>query len=150
MTTGVALSETMRGWLQLNGENRARDFAFELRSFTPHIFRFSVPRSFRGRVTLDGTELACQGELTLKPAGPHYWLDFEHPELGQLHVAGRKQYSLRQLRHSLTTCPMTVYRGGEPIGTAEVRYEDSMLAFPFRALRLTRSDNAFGEYGGSF
>jgi hypothetical protein len=150
MTTGVALSETMRGWLQLNGEDHARDFAFSLRSFTPHIFRFAVPRSFRGRVMVDNTELDCQGELTLRPTGPHYWLDFEHPELGQLHVVGKKQYSLRRLRQSLTTCPMTVYRGGEPIGTAEVRYEDSMLAFPFRALRLTRSDNAFGEYGGSF
>ncbi len=150
MTTGVALSETMRGWLQLNDESHARDFAFSLRSFTPRIFRFSTPRSFRGRVTLDGVELSCQGELTLKPGGPHYWLDFEHPELGQLHVTGKKQYRLRQLRHSLTTCPMTVYGDGSPIGTAEVRYEDSMLAFPFRALRLTNSDNAFGEYGGSF
>lgn len=150
MTTGVALSETMHGWMQLYGEQQSREFAFSLRAFTARIFRLSVPRSFRGRVRLDGVETHCQGELTLKPAGPHYWLDFEHPELGQLHVAGRKRYSLRHLQYSLTTCPMTVYRGGEPVGTAEVRYQDSMLAFPFKALRLTRSDNAFGQYGASF
>lgn len=150
MTTGLVLNETMQGWMRLNGERRARDFGFSLRAFSPRIFSFSTPRSFRGLAWLDGAETRCQGELTLRPTGPHYWLDFEHPELGQLHVAGEKQYSLRRLRGSLTTCPMTVYRGGEPIGTAEVRYEDSMLAFPFKALRLARSDNAFGEYGGSF
>jgi hypothetical protein len=149
MTTGVALSETMNGWMQLNGEHQSRDFAFSLRAFTARVFRLTVPRSFRGRVRLDGQEMHCQGELTLRPGGPHYWLDFEHPELGQLHVAGRKQYSLRRLRDSLISCPMTVYRGGEAVGTAEVRYQDSMLAFPFKALRLTHSDNAFGEYGAS-
>jgi len=149
MTTGVALSETMRGWMRLDGENRNRDFAFELRAFTPHLVRWFLPRSFRGRVSLAGRGSGSQGELTLRPTGPHYWLDFEHPELGLLHVAGRKRYSLRHPRHSLTTCPMTVYRDGRAIGSAEVRYEESMLAFPFKALRLTRSDNAFGEYGGS-
>ena len=149
MSTGLVLEETMRGWLQLDDESRSRDFAFSLRSFTPHIFRFNVPRSFRGRATLDGIEMDCRGELTLHLSGPHYWLDCGHPELGSLHVEGKKTYRLSALTHSLTTCPMTVYRDGERIGTAEVSYRESMLAFPFKALRLASSDNAFGEYGGS-
>lgn len=148
MSTGLVLKETMRGWLQLDGESRQRDFAFSLQSFTPHIFRFGTPRTFRGVATLDGVDMDCRGELTLQVAGPHYWLDCEHPELGRLHIEGRKTYRLSALVHSLTTCPMTVYRDGEPIGTAEVSYRDSMLTFPFKALRLAKSENAFGEYGG--
>lgn len=149
MSTGVVLQETMQGWLQLDGESRARDFAFSLRSFTPHVLRFNTPRSFRGVASLDGTELPCQGELTLHITGPHYWLDLEHPELGKLHIQGRKHYRLRNLRSSMTTCPMTVYRDSRALGTAEVSYRGSMLTFPFKALRLVPSENAFGEYGGS-
>lgn len=149
MTTGLLLKETMSGWLRIEGDTQPRDFAFSLRAFTPRIFSFTAPRAFRGVATLDGTEVECRGELTLHPSGPHYWLDMEHPELGLLHIDGKKQYRLSGLVHSLTTCPMTVYRNGEAIGEAQVAYRESMLAFPFKALRLAKEENAFGEYGRS-
>lgn len=149
MALGLVVKETMSGWLKLDGESRERDFAFSLQSFTPRIFSLGAPRSFRGTVRLDGAEVPCRGELTLHASGPHYWLDFRHPELGLLHVEGKKEYSLKSLVHSLTTCPMFVYRDGRKIGEAEAAYRDSMLTFPFKALRLAREEKAFGEYGSS-
>lgn len=147
MTLGLVLKETMSGWLKLDEEGRERDFAFSLQSFTPKIFTFNAPRSFRGTATLDGIDAPCRGELTLHTSGPHYWLDFGHPKLGQLHVEGKKEYGKNGLIHSLITCPMFVYRDGRKIGEAEVAYRESMLTFPFKSLRLAREENAFGEYG---
>lgn len=147
MAMGLVLKETMSGWLKLDDEGRERDFAFSLQSFTPKIFTLNAPRSFRGTVSLDGGEYPCRGELTLHASGPHYWLDFHHPELGMLHVEGKKEYSLKGLVHSLTTCPMFVYHDGRKVGEAEAAYRDSMLTFPFKAFRLAREENAFGEYG---
>lgn len=146
MAIGVVLKETMSGRLKLDEDGRERDFSFSLQSFTPSIFRLNAPRSFRGIVRLDGSEFPCHGELTLHASGPHYWLDFQYPGLGLLHVEGKKQYGRNGLLRSLVTCPMVVDLGGERIGEAEVAYRDSMLAFPFKALRLAREENAFGEY----
>jgi hypothetical protein len=148
MATGLVLKETMSGWMQLDDDTSPRDFSFSLQAFTSHIFSLSTPRSFRGQVTLDGDTLPCHGELTILPSGPHYWLDVQHPQLGNLHIEGKKNYELKNLVRSLTTCPLTVYRDGRHIGRAEVAYRDSMLAFPFKALRLVREDRAFGEFGG--
>lgn len=146
MTIGVLIKETMSGWLQLDNESGQRDFAFSLRAFTPRVFSLTAARAFRGTVTLDGHQLPCEGELTLFTHGPHYWLEFDHPELGRLHVEGKKTYRLKNLAASMTTCPLEVFSNGKRIGHAEVAYRDSMLAFPFSALRLSREENAFGEY----
>ena len=147
MAIGLVMKETMSGWLKLDEEARERDFSFSLRAFTPKIFSTRTPRPFRGMARLDGGESPCEGELTLYADGPHYWLDFRHPELGMLHVEGKKTYGKGGLLHSLVTCPMEVFRDGRKIGEAEVAYRDSMVAFPFKSLRLAREENAFGEYG---
>lgn len=147
MGIGLVMKETMSGWLKLDEEGREQPFSFSIRAFTPKPFSLGTPRKFRGRAELDGAEYPCEGELTIFMDGPHYWLDFTHPELGLLHVEGKKQYGKGGLLHSLVTCPMEVFREGRRIGEAEVAYRDSMLAFPFRALRLVREENAFGEYG---
>lgn len=146
MTIGVLIKESMSGWLQLDKEDSQQDFAFSLRAFTPRVFSLTAARAFRGTVMLQGRQFPCEGELTLFTHGPHYWLEFDHPELGRLHVEGKKTYRLKNLAESMTTCPLEVFRDGKRIGHAEVAYRDSMLAFPFSALRLSREENAFGEY----
>lgn len=146
MAIGMVIEETMSGWLELANDTAPRDFSFSIRAFTPRPLALTAPRDFRGRVRLDGVELPVSGTLTIHPTGPAYELVFDHPELGTLYLAGRKTYDLFNLKVSLTTCPLTVYRDGRAIGSAEVAYRDSMLAFPFKAVRLASPANAFGRY----
>ena len=145
MTLGLLLQEQMTGWLKLHNESRERSFAFQIRAFTTRIFSLSAPRYFRGEVTLDGQPFSCEGELTIQLSGPHYWLTFTHPTLGLVRVEGKKQYGRNGLLTSLVTCPMTVYCQREAIGRAEVAYRDSMVTFPFKALRLVDEQHAYGD-----
>ena len=145
MTLGLLLKERMSGWLQLDSQDHQQPFAFQIRAFTTRIFSVSAPRYFRGTVNLDGQDFPCEGELTIHLNGPHYWLTFCHPELGQLRVEGKKQYGRNGLLASLITCPMTVYRNQQAIGQAEVAYRESMLAFPFTALRLVDEQQAYQQ-----
>lgn len=146
MDIGMVIEETMSGWLQLDGERAPRDFSFTIRAFTAQPWKVTAPRDFRGRVRLDGVEVPAEGTLTIRPTGPAYVVDFDHPELGKLHLAGHKTYALRNLVASMTTCPLTVFRNGHVIGRAEVVYRDSFLAFPFKAIRLATSATAYGSY----
>ena len=148
MTLGLLLKERMSGWLRLDTQGRQQPFAFQIRAFTTRIFSVSTPRYFRGTVTLDGQEFPCEGELTIHLSGPHYWLTFSHPALGRLRVEGKKQYGRNGLLASLITCPMTVYRNQQAIGQAEVAYRESMLAFPFTALRLVDEQQAYQQDHG--
>ena len=145
MTLGLLLKERMSGWLQLNSQDHQQPFAFQIRAFTTRIFSVSAPRYFRGTVNLDGEDFACEGELTIHLNGPHYWLTFNHPEQGVLRVEGKKQYGRNGLLASLITCPMTIYRNQQAIGQAEVAYRESMLAFPFTALRLVDEQQAYQQ-----
>lgn len=147
MSVGLQLNETMSGWLQLDGDGIEHSFAFSIQAFTTRIFSLSVPRVFRGVVDIDGQRCECAGELTIHMSGPHYWLEFDHPALGSLRAEGKKTYGKGGWVQSLITCPLTIYRAGKPAGRAEVAYRDSMLTFPFKALRLVREENAFGESG---
>ena len=146
MSLGIVLEETMSGWLRIGGEQKP--FSFSIRAFTPHIFSLGAPREFRGMVTLDGAEMPVSGVLTIRVTGPRYELDFVHPQLGALHAAGEKTYSANPARllASLVTCPLTVSRNGKVIGDAEVAYRDSMVAFPFKAIRLVSAEKAFGAW----
>lgn len=146
MAIGMVIEETMSGWLELNNDAQARDFSFKIRAFTDRPLALTAPRDFRGRACLDGVESPVMGTLTIHPTGPAYELVFDHPELGTLYLSGRKTYDLFNLKASLTTCPLTVYQDGRAIGRAEVAYRDSMLAFPFKAIRLARPADAFGRY----
>lgn len=146
MTIGMVIEETMSGWLELDNDAAPRDFSFSIRAFTDRPLALTAPRDFRGRVRLDGVEAPVAGTLTIHPTGPAYELVFDHPELGTLYLSGRKTYDLRKLKVSMTTCPLKVYRDGKAIGSAEVAYRDSMLAFPFKAIRLARPADAFGRY----
>lgn len=146
MAIGMVIEETMSGWLELNNDPLARDFSFSIRAFTDRPLALTAPRDFRGRAKVDGVEVPVTGTLTIHPTGPAYELVFDHPELGTLYLAGRKTYDLFNLKVSMTTCPLTVYQEGRAIGRAEVAYRDSMLAFPFKAIRLARPADAFGRY----
>ena len=148
MTLGLLLKERMSGWLRLDDPGHQQPFAFQIRAFTTRIFSVSAPRYFRGTVTLDGQDFPCEGELTIHLSGPHYWLTFSHPALGRLRVEGKKQYGRNGLLASLITCPMTVYRNQQAIGQAEVAYRESMLAFPFTALRLVDEQQAYQQDHG--
>lgn len=148
MTVGIVLEETMSGWIRLNSDHTDQPFAFTIRAFTPQLFSLSAPRHFRGVVQVAGAKAPVTGILTIRMTGPRYELEFEHPQHGRLQVEGEKTYSANPARlvASLITCPLTVYRNGAPFGTAEVAYRDSMLAFPFKAIRLVKEENAFGVF----
>ncbi len=148
MTIGIVLEETMSGWIRLDAEPVEQPFAFTIRAFTPRVFSLSTPRAFRGVVRVAGQEVPTRGVLTIRLGGPRYELDFEHPTWGPLHAEGEKRYSVHpaRLAASLVTCPLTICRNGEPVGRAEVAYRDSMLAFPFRALKLVAEEDAFGGF----
>lgn len=147
MALGIVLAETMSGWIRIDGKPQ-QPFSFSIRAFTPHIFSLSAPREFRGVAQLAGAEVPVTGVLTIQLTGPRYELEFAHPTLGALHAVGEKTYSARpgKIAASLTTCPLTVSRNGKAVGDAEVAYRESMIAFPFKAVRLVSEDKAFGEY----
>lgn len=146
MSIGLVLEETMSGWMKLDSDKSPRSFSFTIRAFTEQVLSLGAPREFRGMAVVGSVEVPVTGTLVIRVTGPRYELDFMHPELGVLHVAGEKTYRLRGLLASLVTCPLTVYRNGEAIGTAEVAYRDSMLIFPFKALKLARAGQAFGRF----
>lgn len=143
MATGLLLCETMSGDLILDRDGITRPFAFSIRAFTTKIFSLSTPRYFRGMVTLDDGQYPCRGELTIHMSGPHYWLEFNHPELGPVRAEGKKEYGKNGLIRSLITCPLVVSSNGKQIGQAEVAYRDSMLTFPFKAIRFVDEGKAF-------
>ena len=147
MAMGLMLKETMSGWATLDGEGVEHAFAFSISAFTTRIFKLSAPRYFKGTVSLDGQEFPCHGELTIHLSGPHYWLEFRHPDLGKIRAEGKKEYGKGGLVYSLVTCPMVLTSGGRHIGDALVAYHGSMAAFPFKALRLVREDKAFDQAG---
>jgi len=149
MATGLLLCETMSGDLTLDRDGVTRPFAFSIRAFTTKIFSLSTPRYFRGVVTLDGAEYPCRGELTIQMSGPHYWLEFNHPELGAVRAEGQKEYGKNGLLRSLITCPLVISSNGKSIGVAEVAYRDSMLAFPFKAIRFVDEGKAFDMAGSA-
>ncbi|MZR61323.1 hypothetical protein [Alcanivorax sp. DP30] len=144
MSLGLLLKERMSGWLQLDGEAK-QDFAFDIRAFTTQMLSLTAPRYFQGTVTLGDLPLPCEGELTIQLSGPHYWLTFDHPKWGRVRAEGKKHYGRNGLIASLITCPLTLSRDRQTIGTAEVAYRDSMVAFPFKALRLVSEDRAYGD-----
>ena len=145
MALGLMLKETMSGWARLIDDGQEVSFAFSISAFTTQVFNLSAPRYFKGVVTLDGEEFDCKGELTIHLSGPHYWLEFHHPELGKVRAEGKKTYGKGGFIQSLTTCPMMLSAGGRQIADAEVAYRDSMVAFPFKALRLVREENAYTQ-----
>lgn len=148
MSLGIVLEETMSGWLQLDGEHSGQPFAFTIRAFTTQIFSLSAPREFRGIAQLGNRDIPVTGVLTIRVTGPRYELDMDHPTLGRVHIAGEKTYSANPAKTvaSLITCPLTVYKDGKAVGSAEVVYRDSMVAFPFKAVRLVSEEKAFGLF----
>ncbi len=139
MSLSIVLKESMSGWLQINGEERA-EFSFDIKATSQKLFMLTAPRPFTGTAYYgpDKTPLPIHGELTILLNGPRY--DFIMPlqDVGDVRIAGKKQYQLSNLKTSLTTCPLTVYQQGDAIGTASVTYRDSLLRFPFTALSLSR------------
>jgi hypothetical protein len=148
MAVGIVLEETMSGWIQLEGDHAGHPFAFTIRAFTPHLFSLSAPRHFRGVAQVAGKEVPVSGVLTIRVSGPRYELELDHPQHGHLRIVGEKTYSTNPAKivASLITCPLTVFKDGKPFGSAEVVYRDSMLAFPFKAVRFVKEENAFGAF----
>ena len=139
----LTMNETMRGWLELNETHQPEPFEFTIKIQLGKGPRILAPQPFSGKVKLAkrNAEVRTDGELTFKVSGPRYELDFELPGVGLVRAAGEKTYSLTELKESLITCPLTIYHQGEAIGYAEVRYEDSLLAFPLKAFRLESDDS---------
>lgn len=137
----LTMNETMKGWLELNETRKEEAFEFSIKVALGKGPRILAPQPFSGTVKLGDRnyETRTEGELTFKLTGPRYELDFEFPGIGLVRAAGEKTYSLTELKESLITCPLTLYHQGEAIGFAEVRYEDPLLTFPFKALRIEKN-----------
>ena len=148
MTKSVTLNETMSGWIQVGQGEKSEQFSFTITVFFANKINPFGPQPFKGVARLGDRdyETLVEGELTLKPTGPRYDLDFNHPELGLLRIAGEKTYSIFDLVTSMTTCPLTVYQKGDAIGTAEVAYRDSLIKFPFEAVGFSSEESAFMPY----
>ena len=145
MATGLALNETMSGHLIWGENNERKSFSISICAFTTHIFALTVPREFRGEAQLQGVSqvLPITGQLTIYPTGPEYQINIEIPGEGSYFIQGKKTYRLRGLVKSLITCPLTVYKDGEAVGEGEIVYRDSMLKFPFTALKLMSEQEAY-------
>lgn len=133
----IEIHETMRGWLQKEGEARI-PFAFELVTHSSELFGVTAPRPFTGQAFLGEARAICpiEGTLTLLPTGPHYRFQMMLPDVGSVHLVGKKQYSLKSLKESLTTCSLQMFQETRCLGKAWVRYEEPLWQFPFRALAL--------------
>ena len=147
-TNSVTLNETMSGWIKTDSDGKSEPFSFTITVFFANRTNPFGPQPFKGIARLDDQnyETLVEGELSLKPTGPKYDLDFNHPELGLLRVVGEKTYSIFDLVRSMTTCPLTVYQKGEVIGEAEVAYRDSLIEFPFKAVGFSSEKSAFLPY----
>ena len=138
----LKLKETMSGWIELREERQQEPLSFTIDVIFTRRLRPWKPQPFTGVLQLSDRafETATHGHLTLKPTGPRYELEFRHPDLGWVALKGEKRYDLTNLKESLTGCPLTLYQQEQAVGYAEVAYRDSILAFPFRALRLVQED----------
>lgn len=142
----LTMNETMSGFIELNETGKQEPFEFTISVFFENRLNPLAPQPFNGtfRLADRGVTGKVSGELTLKLTGPRYELDFDFPGIGLVHMSGEKTYTLKELAYSLTTCPLTIYRAGKPIGYAEVAYREPLLSFPFKAFRLGRAETALG------
>jgi hypothetical protein len=142
MTWMLDLTETMSGWLTLDGGPR-EDLYLRLSASAPLSSRPTAPRPFAGTVLVGPAResLPTEGTLTLLPSGPEYKFGFTSARWGSLRCAGRKTYRLRGLRASLVTCPLRVYRGQNCVGDGEIQYREPLWRFALSSLRLRRATN---------
>lgn len=143
----LTMNETMSGFIELNDSGKQEPFEFTISVFFENRLNPLAPQPFKGTFKLASrnVEGPVSGELTLKLSGPRYELDFDFPGIGLVHLAGEKTYTIKELVYSLTTCPLTLYRAGKPIGYAEVAYRDPILTFPLKAFRLAREESVLGS-----
>ena len=134
----LVMKETMKGWIELNETHESEPFEFTITVGLTKGTHFLAPKPFEGVVRLKNRnyKTRAEGELALQLTGPRYEVDFEFPGIGLVRAAGEKSYAVSEFKESLITCPLTVYSKGEAIGYAEVRYEDPILTFPLKALRI--------------
>jgi len=142
----LTMNETMSGFIELNETGKQEPFEFTISVFFENRMNPLLPQPFKGTFTLADRNISgpVSGEITLKVTGPRYELDLDFPGIGLVHLAGEKTYTLSELTYSLTTCPLTLYRAGKPIGFAEVAYREPLLSFPFKAFRLARAESVLG------
>ena len=142
MSLQVVLKEHMSGWIAFNPDAGLpagrHPFALKVDAATSEVLRFGAVRHCTGVVEFGAFHkpVPVRGELVLQLTGPSYDLHFALEGIGELQVAGRKTYDVRNLVASMTTLPLLVYREGRVIGEAELVYRDSVIAFPLKALRL--------------
>ncbi len=140
MTWNLELTETMQGWLALDGQPPTA-VDLHIRAIAPIQAAPTTHRSVEGRIHFmdHGDRYPVTGTLRLLPTGPEYDFRFVGSDGTIVRCHGRKSYSLRRLRHSLVTCPLRVYRDEQVIGQGEIQYREPLWQFPLRSLRLRRS-----------
>lgn len=142
MSLQLVLKERMSGWIAFNPDSGLppgrHSFVLNVDAVTSELLSFGAVRHCSGVVEFGAFHAPApvRGELVLQLTGPSYDLHFSLEGIGELHVAGRKTYDVRNLVTSMTTLPLMVYRNGHVIGEAELVYRDSVVAFPLKALRL--------------
>ena len=144
MSIGLVLKESMSGWVSFDEGDQRQDVSFSICAFTSEIFKFGAPRNIIGSIEFgEKIKVSVTGTLTLRMNGPKYCLYLTHPDYGKLEIKGSKTYSLSNLKKSLITCPLTVYKNEEKIGCAEVVYKEPMWRFVFDALQLVSEEQAY-------
>ncbi len=145
MSLQLVLKEHMSGWIAFNPEcglpAGRHAFVLNVDASTTELLHFGAVRRCSGSVGFGAFHppVPVRGELVLSLTGPSYDLHFSLDGIGDLNVAGRKTYDVRNLVVSMTTLPLLVYREGQVIGEAELVYRDSVVTFPLKALRLRMS-----------
>lgn len=135
----LKLKETMTGWLELNENHHQEPVEITIDVIFMKRLKPWQPQPFTGSLRLPNRdyETETHGYLTIKPAGSRYELRFDLPDVGPVQAVGEKTYDVFNLKESLTLCPLTLFKEGQAIGYSEVAYSDSIMAFPFRSMRLT-------------
>jgi len=138
MSLSMVLKETMSGWIQLEGKQKAV-FSFEIEAISKKLLSITSPRPFIGTAIYgtDEQKIPIQGQLIIHLNGPEYDFNMNINSVGDVRIAGKKKYQLRQLKNSLTTCPLEVDKDGRVIGNASVAYRQPLWRFPFEAISLT-------------
>ena len=137
MNWNLEISETMHGWLRID---KSRQVTLSLKAVAPIAALPTTARPFQGELRFTGTDerYPVEGTLRLLATGPEYDFRFTDSKGQNLRCTGRKIYRLRELRKSLITCPLGIYRGAERIGEGELQYREPLWKFPLVSLRLRR------------
>lgn len=145
---GLRLSEEMSGWIIFfhDRQRRQHPFSIQINAFTKKILQLSAKRSFQGTATFPGFHrtVPIEGTMQISLKGVVYDMELHLDDMGKVRIKGEKKYSLKQLKFSLITLSLEVFKKGGVIGQAELVYRDPLWKFPL-GLSLVEKEYAYSS-----